>query len=309
MKMDYIFKTDNNTKQIIYTLGDSVLTRRIHGQLISRPILLSKDYSSSLNAVMTDDALYYSYVDINGSLCVRIPSLQEPVFRLDNCENHKYLSPCLTLINKRLVLLFCDCVNDIKKSGNTVLNGNDSSENKYRIRYVISPEKSNNALTSDLNINFSSAVQISIIKTCSDILLCICCDGEFHLLRFADDFSIISYCPDSHSALMTNNAQIRQTENESADKDMLIEAMKNEIANKDMQIEAMKNEIVNKDICLETTKTELVGRDSQIENIKKELSIRNAQIESAKIQYNELMDVATRYKDEATKWRMRLASK
>ena len=286
-----------------------MLTRRIQGQLISRPILLSKDYAASLNAVMINDTLYYSYIDINGSLCVRIPSLQEPVFRLDNCENHEYLSPCLTLINKRLVLLFCDCVNDIKKSGNTVLNDNDSSENKYRIRYVISPEKSNNALTSDLNINFSSAVQISIIKTCSDNLICICCDGEFHLLGFADDFSIISYCSDTQNVLKTKDAQIKQIEEKLADTNTLIKTMKTEIANKDMQIEAMKNEIVNKDICLETTKTELVGRDSQIETIKKELSIRNAQIESAKIQYNELMDVATRYKDEATKWRMRLASK
>ena len=45
---------------------------------------------------------------------------------------------------------------------------------------------------------------------------------------------------------------------------------------------------------------------NDLENTKKALTIREAQIESAKRQYNELMDVASKYRDEAIKWRMKL---
>lgn len=41
-----------------------------------------------------------------------------------------------------------------------------------------------------------------------------------------------------------------------------------------------------------------------LDDTKKALAIREAQIESAKRQYNELMEVATRYRDEAAKWRL-----
>ena len=42
---------------------------------------------------------------------------------------------------------------------------------------------------------------------------------------------------------------------------------------------------------------------SEISRLQKELSIRDAMLESAKHQYNELMDTATKYREEAIKWR------
>lgn len=45
------------------------------------------------------------------------------------------------------------------------------------------------------------------------------------------------------------------------------------------------------------------GLTSQLSAMKAELYKRNKMIESAKLQYNELMDTATKYRDEAIKWR------
>ena len=45
------------------------------------------------------------------------------------------------------------------------------------------------------------------------------------------------------------------------------------------------------------------GKPGVAEKAKQEISQRDAIIESAKRQYNELMDTATKYRDEAIKWR------
>ncbi len=307
--MDYIFKTDNNTKQIIYTLGDSVLTRRIQGQLISRPVLLSKDFASSLNAVIMNDTLYYSYIDLSSCLCVKNSLSPAPIYKSDSNDNAGYINPCLAVANGELVLLYCEGVNDICESDSIISNGNNFGNNTYKIRYIVSPEKSNNTLTSGLDISFSSAPLISAINTSSENLFCVCCNSEWHLFGFTSKFDVISYCSDTHSVLAAKDAHINKIENKLTDQAAQIENLKTKIFDKDSQICTMKDELVKKGSQIRNMKDEITDKNTQIETIKKELSIRNAQIESAKVQYNELMDVATRYRDEATKWRMRLASK
>ncbi len=45
------------------------------------------------------------------------------------------------------------------------------------------------------------------------------------------------------------------------------------------------------------------GLSAQLSSMKTELYQKNRMIESAKLQYNQLMDTATKYRDEAIKWR------
>ncbi len=76
------------------------------------------------------------------------------------------------------------------------------------------------------------------------------------------------------------NARIEELQKEHASK---LSAMENEYAAHLAQVEA--------------------GLTSQLSSLKSELYKRNKMIESAKLQYNELMDTATKYRDEAIKWR------
>ena len=82
--MDYIIQTDDNVKHMIYTMGRHIIMRRLQAESVSLPRLLAGDYSSSLCAVFFDHSIYYAYITVNNSFCVRCTSSSAPLLLLES---------------------------------------------------------------------------------------------------------------------------------------------------------------------------------------------------------------------------------
>jgi len=305
-------------------MGDQVILRRVLSDFISRPISLTRDYSSSLSGVVHNNVIYYAYITKEGTIDVRHVGSNSYIFRFDRDESHLLYNPILTSMSDRLVLFYC-CENSGNKTwdaGYIILS--DAMSDRHIT--VANSDLSDNISSDDMHYNrmlasVSHKTAISVINIDSHILINAyyfnnSFDGNMnqdtgnanriksdsrknnHIFELSPDMSLISYNEINALAEERNHFHMERISELQSNIETLQQAgsnMMNKISSLLQENDALKKEC----------------RSLQDENsnTKKALTIRESQIESAKRQYNELMNVAERYRDEAAKWRMKLTSK
>ena len=214
--MDYIIQTDENAKHMIYTMGRHIIMRRLQAESVSQPRLLAGDYSSSLCAVFFDHSIYYAYITVNNSFCVRCTSSHAPLLLLDSGSHllqGKIAEPA--------------GIDDLQPESLNEMENKDTLQSNL----ITELEKKNTSQSELINeLEKKNTTQAELITNLQE-----------------DKDNLQQACN-----LMMNKISALLEENESN---------------------------------------------------KKALSIRDSQIESAKSQYNDLMIVAEKYRDEAAKWR------
>lgn len=107
----------------------------------------------------------------------------------------------------------------------------------------------------------------------------------------AEDYVFINICGDFFHKILQ------------MDKEYQCQTLGNRQDFTEEQNESYQQEIERLEQTIEEQTSVIQQRDEQLEEKENALRNRDAMIESAKRQYNELMDVANQYRDEAIKWR------
>ena len=304
--MDFIFQTGHNQKHLLYTMGEHIIMRRIQADFLSRPVYLAHDYADHLYGTFLDHNIYYSYITINEELTIKSISSEQPVFQLGADDLHRYVQAQIVSFNGHIILLY------------TVHN---PSDNKWDVRYAVINSPASENISSeiyDLLCDLSCKPVFSVLNTGSHLIINIHSDDNNSLWRLSSDSEFISHDDISDTFKQQTMFRLDKISPIHEDAGKLQQAsnlMMNKISSLLDENDNLKKELsdLNEEKCLYSPKlSEQEGKlksltDSLIET-KKALSIREAQIESAKKQYNELMDVAQRYRDEAIKWRMKFSA-
>ena len=284
--MGYFFETSPMEKHIIYSMDKHILLRRIQSDFISRSIYLAHDFKSTLTAVKFDGNIYFAYITTEDTIDLRHVSTSDYILRIKPDEKHRIDDAKLTFFNNNLIVVFSsketesgmwalDCVvlND-SMYGNT-LTINDTSNEAFR------------TITKGL----TNRPKFSLLNTDKHLLINVKNGEKYQLLELKRDLSVFSHDEMKNSIEQQNHLYLDKI---------------NKLQEDVNQLQQANLLLMNKISEFSEDNKKLMA---DLENTKKALTIREAQIESAKKQYNELMDVASKYRDEAIKWRMKLTNR
>lgn len=179
--------------------------------------------------------------------------------------------------------------------------------------YKLSSQEAPDCLKPSLTILNNQLILFYLVKNPLDNSYCmksICPFEQERTVLLHKNFSVV---PMLHFCPLTNGLLVVMEEAEREEivyihndyTVMQLSSFEEELSNRieHMQAEHMaKMQTVENNYTSQLAKTE-AGFSAQITALKSELYKKNKMIESAKIQYNELMDTATKYRDEALKWR------
>lgn len=315
--MDYIFQTTPGQKHMLYSMGDQVVLRRVSSDFISRPVNLTRDYSASLTGVVHNNIIYYAYITKDGTIDVRHVGSNSHIFRVIGDKAHLLYNPVLTSLNKHLILFFCqeNSGEHTWSTGYIILDDEMTTPDTSTTYNVDCP--SSEDITSDIDdagSNMPSNVVhynhiltavayrpvLSVINIDSHLLINVRVKeySKNHIFDLSPDLSLTSYDEINAASKEQSRFQMKRIDELQSNIETLQQAgsnMMNKISSLLQENDALRKKC-----------SSLHEENS---NTKKALTIREAQIESAKKQYNELMNVAERYRDEAAKWRMKLTAR
>lgn len=300
--MDLIIQTGSDRKHMLYSMGTHIIMRQLQPEFVSRPVVLARDFSCNLSGVYTEGNILYSYITLNDSLILRDITGNLPIIQLNADRHHKYELANMTIFKGQIVIIFC---------------AYDPTDNKWAVKYIThSPAHRH---TDTIIENISYRPHFSVLNTNAHLILDINSDGKDFLWEITSDFKLVSHNDINETLKQQSVWQIDKIGSLQEDIDMLQQAsslMMNKISSLLNENEQLRNE--NTRLQDESSKLSPVIKEKEdklkalsesLNETQKALTIREAQIESAIKQYNELMDVAEKYRDEAIKWRTALMSK
>lgn len=336
--MDLIIQTGSDRKHMLYSMGSHIIMRQLQPEFVSRPAVLARDFACGLSGVYTEGTILYSYITLNDSLILRDIAGNVPIIQLNANLHHKYELADMTIFNGQIVLIFCVydptdnkwAVKYITHSPyrNTFGNHTAPAANENSFSYNVSASANRDSLSNNLPAhvqtdtiieNTSYRPHFSVLNTNAHLILDINGDGKDYLWEITSDFKLVSHNEINEALKQQSVWQLDKISQLKEDIDMLQQAsslMMNKINSLLNENEQLRNE--NKRLQDEGSRLSPVIKEKEdkirslsdsLNETQKALTIREAQIESAIKQYNELMDVAERYRDEAIKWRTALMSK
>lgn len=304
--MDHIFQTGLNQKHVLYTIDNHIIIRRIQSDTMSRPSYLTHDFMSSLSSTIYNDIIYYAYITTEGVLSLRHIYSSVQLFGLTGDDSCRYEQAFITTFNSHLLLFYCI---------------NNLSASTWDIKYILSPESAPSPESASENVltGLIYPPTLSVLNTETHLILSIRGTEEKHILELSPELSLISHDEINDNMERQSHRQLERISELQSDVDNLQKAsnlMMSKISSLLEENEKLRKEYSGLKEDDNSYAQELAEKEEKIRSLsaslnetKKALTIREAQIESAKKQYNELMDVAERYRDEAIKWRMKLAAK
>ena len=304
--MDLIIQSGTEHKHMLYSIGEHVVIRRLQSEFISRPTYLAHDFAKDLYGVNTGNTILYSYITINDTLTLKDIYEKTPILQFEADECHRYQQAYMTIFNGYIVLIFCVY---------------DQGSSRWDIKYLTYSQKTapSESIKTHEAASYDNRPHFSILNTGTHLMIDINAEGEDSLWEITSDLELVSHNEINGTLKQQSIWQLDKIESLQDEVDKLKQAsslMMNKISsllseNEQLKKDntALKHENSVYDPALKEHEQKLSELSSSLNETKKALTIREAQIESAKKQYNELMDVAQKYRDEAVKWRMALASK
>lgn len=265
--MEHIYSTEHNRKLLLYHLNSQIHLRTMNSELIGRPTILCSDFARDLTSTIYNGTIYYAYVNTGHNLLVK--SITEPntLFKLENTEALEYFQPQILVFNKQLLLFY------------TIQNPVDHS---YSIKCVFPFQ---NDISFTIPDSFPLLPKLMVFPT-----------DDYVFINIYNDFYNKILQMDSKYHCNTLGSRQDFTEERSED-------LKQKIEQLEQQLEEQDSIIKERDAIIEEQQSAIKEQDALLQEKENALRNQSAMIESAKKQYNELMDVASQYREEAIKWR------
>ena len=267
--MGNVYPLDSERNLILYHSEKNIYLRTSTGENLTRAVALANDYSAYFSDTIYQGTIFYAYQNTGEDIVVKNITDTTPFYKISSQDTPDCLLPSLTVFQNMLMLFYF-----VKNPVNE----------RYLLKCVF-------PATSEKRISFSEDYNdtpvINVISTTKYLYLYLETSESFQVLQIDDSLSYIKLVP-QHTLTTQEASDYENRINQ------LINIHSEELHQQQIHFETQLNTITNqvkKDLSIE------------IEHLKAEISKRNIVIDSAKQQYDELMNTATTYRNEAIKWR------
>lgn len=307
--MNQIFNTGDGRKLVIFDSSNSLLMSALGRDSASRPTLLSNDYSKYLSACIHTNKLYYAYISSNNLIKVKSIDENKTKWEFNEAAENLFLATHDNL----LILFYTKEESEITKTPSTdcedLANTNieaDLTERKkmniYSHILIGESSMSNSALLMHIyektlmprvytdyciNNHIEHQLNETLLQTKKDYLFTITSELEE---KYAKKEAAAKKIREEES--LAKEVQIRKLCHEES------AARESELKQK-FQEQLKANEAAVRAQC----ENQGASRENTLKrNYEKKIKELNATISSIKLQYEQLMNTASRYREESAKW-------
>lgn len=272
--MGNVYAVDTQQNLIIYSTGNKICLRSSVGENLGRPIVLCNDYSSDLSDIVYNNTIYYVYQNTKQDIILRSVLEQDDLYKISSRSTPDCFYPQIAAI-KETLLLFYFVKNPV--------------DNRYRLKSLLplQPEQkfllpgtlfaSKASSTDSGEAVFSSLPALRILSVGTSLLVHLSLDTEKFTFSIDESLQCGRLIPECLAPI----EELAQYKEEKRQKQELLSSMQAELDK-------------NKNLLAET--------QNQIKKLQASLSGRDQLIQSIRRQYEELMDTAMKYREEAAKW-------
>ena len=267
--MGNVYSIDAERNLILYHSGKNIYLRSSTGEALTRAVSLANDYAESLSDTIYQGTIFYAYQNTEQDIIIKNITDTNPYYKISSQDTPDCLLPQLTVF-QNVLMLFYFVKNPV---------------NEHYLLKCIFPDNTDKRLL--FSEEFTDTPVINLVPTTQILYLHLHTQENNFTLQIDESLSYCKLMP--HTTLTTQETS--QYENRIA---QLTADHAKELQYQQHQCEEKLASLalqLKKELSLET------------EQLRSEIAKRNAIIDSAKRQYDELMNTAIKYRDEAIKWR------
>lgn len=267
--MGNVYSIDAERNLILYHSGKNIYLRSSTGEALTRAVSLAGDYAESLSDTIYQGTIFYAYQNTEQDIIIKNITDTNPYYKISSQDTPDCLQPQLTVFQNTLMLFYF-----VK-----------NPVNEHYLLKCVFPDNTDKRLV--FSEEFADTPVINLVSASKNLYL--------HLHSLESNYTLqldesLSYC-----RLMPENTLTTQEASQYENRiqqltDEHIKELQQQQLHFEKQLSSMNSQL-KKELSEET------------EQLRSEIAKRNAIIDSAKRQYDELMNTAIKYRDEAIKWR------
>lgn len=287
--MEQLYTLTPNKKILLTASSSGLYAHHYQNDRFLRSSLLCSNYEQGLSGVLYNDALYYTYINKEHSLLLRCIGESSLQFRLAGTETISYHSPRLAVFGGFLLLLYLE-----RTDGTYQL--------RMRTPFAGLPPI---AFPSVLPASFPGFPDLGVLSSEKYLYLLLSAGDSSFLFRYTTSFVPEILCSEEElfsrlrpirdaekAEFMT---QLHQAEQQAAEQQALL-------TEKDSELSDTKSRLQQSEEHLHHVQRRLTECDAARREALQNLTHTSGLLERAKVQYEELMQIALQYKEEAAKW-------
>lgn len=325
--MGNVYSLDTERNLILYRAGTSLYIRSTAGENMTRPVTLCTDYKDSLTDTAYNGTVYYAYRSTEQDLVVRSITDLQNIYRISSREIPDCYDPRLVTFREELVLFY---------TTKSPLNNAYYLKAVFPLKPEIRIKLPETAFSETLNLGILVMTdRLILFASSQEKQVLFSLNPAFEPVIYPSD------SPELEARLNTTSAQLHDTQQKLEetssqlaetqqklstaskalhDTQQKLSLMSKTLRDTQQKSDAASAQLTDTQQKLNTTSMELAQAKSDLTSaqvLSKELKGRNAQleaelntqtqshnetIESIRAQYNELMETASRYREEAARW-------
>ncbi|MCM1050164.1 MAG: hypothetical protein NC433_17260 [Clostridiales bacterium] len=279
--MGNVYAVDTHKNLIIYSTGNYICLRTSVGENLTRPIILCNDYASDLSDIVYNNTIYYAYQNTNQDIILRSVIERDDLYKISSRNTPDCFYPQIVAIQNTLILFYF-VKNPVDNSYRLKTLFPLQPEQKFILpESIFSPNAEPDALGEAV---FSSLPILRILPVGTALFIHLTHDMEEFIFTINESLQ----CNKLVSEHSISLEELTEYKEKSRKSDEILSMTQTE---------------------LDKNKELLANTQTQISKLQSELSSRDQLIQSIRRQYEELMDTATKYREEAVKWHSRFYGK
>ena len=246
----------------------------VRNERFGHPFLLCSGYKDGFSGCIYNDALYYTYINKENSLLLRRLHESTLLFRLDSTDTITYRAPQLVTFRDTLFLFYTEILPD-----------------SFRLRLRLPFSEVSPQLPDPLRSSFFQLPLLSLHSTETHLYLFLYKENTTVSYRYSKEKGFESLYNEED---FLSDLQIPWAEEKVQLEQALLRAVH--------LSEQQQNQLAEKTQKLQTMEAKLAKLISDAELAEQKAQQTALLLDRAKAQYNELMQVAEQYRQEAMKW-------
>ena len=287
--MTQLHETIEDRGLILYTSKKQILLRQKNGALFLQPKVVAVDYQRDLADIEYNSTLYYSYINEDGALLIRSLLSEVIPYKLEAGQGQTITKPLLVSRKGKLLLFFL--IGETKQP--TSLTSTSFSSPGTDVSQSASSQA--DLLPASDYVSVKTEYTLYCLLPYEDAKLL----GKWQLDSTSPTYQVVAVDIDLYVFIAQNGSPQFFHMNP----ELQVEPLHlcpplpdpSALEERDKTIEMQQSQILS-------LQAQMKDLQAQLEKKQKECSYYQTQLDSAITQYNELMEVAQKYKDEVMKY-------
>ncbi|MBQ8548402.1 MAG: hypothetical protein IJ427_07860 [Lachnospiraceae bacterium] len=293
---------DANTPLLLSASDSGLFLHPVRNERFGHPFLLCSGYKNGFSGCIYNDSLYYVYINKENSLLLRRLHESTLLFRSDSTDAVTYRAPQLVPLGNTLLLFYFE-----------------EEHGSYRLKLRVPLSGSEPALPEAFQTAFPKLPTLSLQTTDRYLYLFLTAGKTTVSYRYSLADSFEALCPESEllsglrlpwecekkqleQGLMQAIHLSEQQQNLLTEKEQKMQLAEAKLLELSSEAERANTLLSKTSYTLQSTEAQLAECEQKRFKTAQELEQTSLLLERAKTQYNELMQVAEQYRQEALKW-------